>query len=63
MSMVANGVQPGHEPAVEPDPRIARAVRTALECVAVKLEAKAANPTYRAAWKIAAKIIRDSKPD
>jgi len=42
---------------------IDNAVRKALEAVAVKVETHAGNPTYQAAWRIAAKIMRDSKPN
>jgi uncharacterized membrane-anchored protein len=38
------------------------AVREALEAVARELEARAGNALYRAAWKVAAKIVRSRKP-
>jgi hypothetical protein len=38
------------------------AISEALEAVAVELESRAGNLIYRAAWKVAAKIIRARKP-
>jgi hypothetical protein len=37
--------------------------RVLLEAIARELETRAGNKTYKAAWKIAAKIVRDKKPD
>lgn len=45
------------------DPETARAVREALEHAAQKIENLSGNPTYKAAWKIAARTVRSSKPD
>jgi hypothetical protein len=39
------------------------AVSQALEAVAQELEGRAGNALYRAAWKVAAKIIRARKPE
>ncbi len=38
------------------------AVREALEAAASDLENRAGNTVYRAAWKVAAKLIRARKP-
>lgn len=38
-------------------------VRLALERAAVRIEQKSGNKVYMSAWKIAAKIVRDMKPD
>lgn len=38
-------------------------VRLALERVAAAIERKAGNKVYMAAWKIAAKIVREMKPN
>lgn len=39
------------------------AVREALEAIAKELENRAGNALYRAAWKVAAKIVRARKPE
>lgn len=38
-------------------------VRLALERAAVRLEQRAGNKLYQQAWKIAAKMIREMKPE
>jgi hypothetical protein len=38
-------------------------VRAALERAACSLENRAGNKLYKAAWKVAAKIIRSHKPN
>lgn len=38
------------------------AISEALEAAAKELEARAGNAIYRAAWKVAAKIVRARKP-
>ncbi len=38
-------------------------VRETLEAAAKALEARSGNRMYRAAWRVAAKIIRSHKPD
>jgi hypothetical protein len=37
-------------------------ISDALEAVARELETRAGNAVYRAAWKVAAKIVRSRKP-
>ena len=44
-------------------PEVARIVRLVLERVAVKLERREGNRSYVGAYKIAAKMVRDAKPD
>lgn len=36
--------------------------RATLEAAALKIEALAGNPTYRQAWRIAARVVRSMKP-
>jgi hypothetical protein len=45
------------------EPHTARLVRAALERVANKIERMAGNKTYKQAFKVAARVVRDSKPD
>jgi hypothetical protein len=37
-------------------------VRQTLEQAAIELEGQGGNPTYRMAWRVAAKILRKMKP-
>lgn len=45
------------------DASVSREIRMALERAAVKIETRSGCKPYRDAWKIAAKIVRESKPD
>jgi hypothetical protein len=44
-------------------PEIARIIRIELERIAGKVERLSGNDPYKAAFKKAARLIRDSKPD
>ena len=50
-------------PPYEISAQCAREIRAALERVAIQLETKGGNNVYQAAWRIAARIVRENKPD
>jgi len=54
---------PAQEKSLPFDPETARIIRLYLERVALRIERMAANRTYTNALKIAARMVRDSKPD
>lgn len=45
------------------DAETAQLLRLTLERVAMKIERRAANEVYQRAFRIAAKIVRETKPD
>lgn len=47
----------------KPDAVASRLIRIYLERVAAELETRAGNAAYKAAWRLAAKVIRANKPD
>lgn len=55
--MAGNNNEPGYTP------EVARIIRVVLERVALKLDRRDGNKSYVAAYKIAAKMVRDAKPD
>jgi hypothetical protein len=51
------------DPPIKYDADTARAIRLHLERLACKIERTQANPAYQYAFRIIAKLIRESKPD
>lgn len=54
---------PDDEPALTMPPETARIVRLYLERVAMRIERISASPNYTTAYRAAARLVRDAKPD